>query len=118
MTLKAVYITIPNVTLHTPVNNLAAVSGEGMLFQLRLPSSSFIKVLVIRLTGVSGNADLFVKMNEIPKTSSYGWSSRIGNNEDEIGIIHPSPGILYFNFHQIYLTLCYTFIIQGQCYKA
>ena len=90
-------------TLHVPVNNLTAGSGEGMLFQLRIASFSFRQVLFICLTGGSGNADLFVKKNVIPKTSSYGWSSRIRNNEDEIGIIYPTPGILYLKFHLIYM---------------
>ena len=99
--LKAKSISIPEMTLHVPVNNLTAGSGEGMLFQLRVSSSSFIQLLVIRLSGGSGNADLFVKKSVIPKTSSSDWSSRIGDNEDEIGIKQPSSGILYTNIHQI-----------------
>ena len=126
--LKAVSISIPKITLHIPVTNLTAGSGEGMLFQLRISFSSFIRLLVIILTGGSGNADLFVNRGVIPKTSFYDWSSKKGNNEDEIRILRPPPGMLYFNFRPIVMrclttyyyheTLLYDLNTMSFCWKS
>ena len=85
VTLEALNSTIPALDFGIPISNLTAGSGKRMLFKLVVPYSSY-SILVISLSGGTGNADLFVRRSYLPTTASYGWSSRKNNNEDEVQI--------------------------------
>ena len=77
-------MTVTSLSLGVPVTNLAAGSRQKMFFKLSVPSGSFVQLLDIRTSGGSGNADLFVRNSYLPTTSSYTWSSRWANNNEEI----------------------------------
>ena len=95
VTLKALYMTISNLYFGIPVTNLTAGSGKSMIFKLVVPYYSYYRLLIISLSGGSGNADLFLRRSKIPTTVSYGWSSTNDNNEDEVKI-YSSSGMNYF----------------------
>ena len=86
VTLKAQNNTIPTLHFGIPITNLTAGSGKTMLFQLLVTNSSSDTLLVISLSGGSGNADLFVRRSHLPTTVFYDWSSRKYNNQDEVQI--------------------------------
>ena len=99
VTLKALNKTIPTVLFGIPVTNLTAGSGNQRLFKLVVPYSSSERLLVISLSGGSGNANLFVRRSYPPTTMSYGWSSRKDNNEEDVYINYRSSGTFHFHFH-------------------
>ena len=88
VTLKALNETIHTLHFGIPISNLTADSGNRILFKLVEAYSLYYRLLVISLSGGSGNADLFVRRSYLPTTVSYGWSSRKDNNEDEVIINH------------------------------
>ena len=96
VTLKALNKTIPTVLFGIPVTNLTAGSGNWMLFKLVVPYSSSERLLVISLSGGSGNANLFVRRSYLPTTTSYGWSSRKKNNEEDVYINSRYSGTFHF----------------------
>ena len=95
VTLKALSATIPTLRFGIPVTNLTAGSGRTMLFKLFVPYSSIYRLLIISLSGGSGNANLFVRRSYLPTTVSYGWSSTKDNNEDEVRFRYSSSGMDY-----------------------
>ena len=96
VTLKALDETIHTLQFGIPVSNLTAGSGNQMLFKLVVPHSSYYRLLVISLSGGSGNADLFVRRAYLPTTVFYGWSSREDNNEEKVHIHYRYSGMFYF----------------------
>ena len=84
VTLKALNETIHTLHFGIPITNLTASSGKSMLFKLLVTNSSSDTLLVISLSGGSGNADLLVRRSHLPTKVSYDWSSRKDNNEDEV----------------------------------
>ena len=96
VTLKALTATIPTLRFGFPVTNLTAGSGKRMLFKLLVPYSATFRLLVIILSGGSGNADLFVGQSYVPTTVSYHWSSSNNNNEDEVKLYYFIQGMDYF----------------------
>ena len=96
VTLKALNKAIPTVLFGIPVTNLTAGSGNRMLFKLVVQYSSSERLLVISLSGGSGNANLFVGRSYLPTTMSYGWSSRKDNNAEDVYINYRSSGTFSF----------------------
>ena len=96
VTLEALTETIPTLHFGIPVSNLTAGSGNQMLFKLVVSHSSYYRLLVISLSGGSGNADLFVRRAYLPTTVFYDWSSREDNNEEEVHINYRYSGMFYF----------------------
>ena len=76
VTLKALNKTITTLHFGIPVTNLTAGSGNRMFFKLFVPYSSYGRLLVISLSGGSGNADLFVRRSYFPTTSDYDFFSK------------------------------------------
>ena len=96
VTLKALTATIPTLRFGVPVTNLTAGSGETMIFKLEVSYTSYYKLLIISVSGGSGNADLFVGRSLPPTTEAYTWSSSKNNNEDEVGFYYSFSGMVHF----------------------
>ena len=77
-----------------------------MLFNLVVPYSSYYRLLVISLSGGSGNADLFVRRSSLPTTVTYNWSSRKDNNEEDVYISHRYSGMFHFVLSFVEMIRC------------
>ena len=98
VTLKVCNAIIHTLDFGIPVTNITASSGKRMLFKLMVPYSSYDRLLVISLSGGSGNADLFVKKSYLPTTSDYDWFSRKAANEEEVYINYRYSSMFHFVF--------------------
>ena len=106
VTIKALNATIPTLRFGIPVTNLSAGSEKQMLFKLVAPYSSSNRLLVISLSGGSGNADLFVRRSSLPTTVTYNWSSRKDNNEEDVYISHSYSGMFHFVLSFVEMISC------------
>ena len=75
-----------------------------MLFKLLVPYSPNESLLVISLSGGSGNANLFVRRSHLPTTSDYDWFSMKDNNEEEV-YIKSQPYLSMFHFLSSYVKI-------------
>jgi len=91
VTLQATYV--PQVTPlqnGVPVGGLFGSAGSERLFQLDVPAGA--RTLEIRISGGTGDADLYVRRGAAPTTAS--WDSRpylTGNNET-VTVFNPAGG--------------------------
>lgn len=87
-----------------PVRGLAGTAGNDMLYALEVPEA-VSGVLSITTSGGSGNASLFVSLDEEPTEDASGWrSTRPGNNET-IRINNPAAGTYYIRVTGSYSNL-------------
>ena len=106
VTLKVLNATIQNLRFGIPLTNLTAGLGKRMLFKLLVPYSSYKRLLVISLSGGSGNANLFVRRTYLPTTSDYDWFLREDSNEEEVYInYYRYSSTLHFILSKIKVTI-------------
>ncbi|MCB1045055.1 MAG: pre-peptidase C-terminal domain-containing protein [Acidobacteria bacterium] len=73
-----------------PVANLGAAQGSSTYFTLAVPSGA--SNLSFTLSGGSGDADLYVRRNSQPTTSTYDYRSWNGSNNESISVPSPTSG--------------------------
>ncbi len=70
-------------TAGVPVPDLAGKAGSELFFSIEVPSGA--KTLTIKMSGGTGDADLYVRKGELPTTSEYDYRPyRTGNNEEVV----------------------------------
>jgi len=93
VTLKADYWFSGSVTLLTngiPVTGIADAEGGEKYFRIIVPGDR--TKLEIQISGGTGDADLYVKLNSMPTTTDYDYRPyQIGNNET-VTIDNPTSG--------------------------
>jgi len=73
-----------------PVTNLSGAAASEKLFQIDLPPGQ--TSLEIRMSGGTGDADLFVKLKTPPTTTSYDYRPFLAGNEESVNIEAPAAG--------------------------
>lgn len=73
-----------------PVTGLAGASGSQRYFTLEVPSGA--SNLLFRITGGSGDADLYVRRGAQPTTSAYDCRPYIDGNEESCSFASPQAG--------------------------
>jgi hypothetical protein len=70
-------------TSGVPVSDLAGKAGSERLFSIEVPSD--VKSLTIKMSGGTGDADLYIRKGQLPTTSEYDYRPyRTGNNEEAV----------------------------------
>jgi pseudolysin/vibriolysin len=88
--------TVPSTTVlvsGTPQKNIAVGTGATRMFSLSVPFGK--TSLTIKLSGGTGNGDLYVRAGTKPTTTSYTYRSIGSTNAETITIAKP-PGATYF----------------------
>ena len=88
--------TVPSTTVlvsGTPQKNIAVTTGATRMFSLSVPFGK--TSLSIKLSGGTGNGDLYVRAGTKPTTTSYTYRSIGTTNAETITITKP-PGATYF----------------------
>ena len=79
----------------TPIlqNNLSGVAGEVQYHAISVPPGS--KNLIIQISGGSGDADLYVKFDQTPTTTSYDCRPFLLGNSEQCTFPTPIAGTYY-----------------------
>jgi hypothetical protein len=73
-----------------PVSNLSGAGGSQQLFQLDVPVDA--QTLEIRISGGTGDADLYVKRGAVPTTTSYDYRPFLVGNNETVTVADPTAG--------------------------
>jgi uncharacterized protein YkwD len=73
-----------------PVTNISGGRGGDRRYEIVVPAGA--GALVVRTSGGSGNADLYVSLDQRPTPSSHDHASRQGGNEESITVAAPTAG--------------------------
>lgn len=76
-----------------PVSNLSATQGNSVEYYLTVPSGA--SNLEIKISGGSGDADLYVKRGSAPTTSSYDYRPYLNGNNETVTVSSPAGGDWY-----------------------
>ena len=118
VTLYAEHAFIGNVTLLSngvPVTNTTGAEGSKKYYRLLVPSGQ--DELEIKISGGTGDADLYIKLDAVPTLTEYDYRPyQIGNNETQI-IADPPTGNWLFMVHAYHaytgLTVVATYTENG-----
>jgi len=75
------------------VSNLAATEGNSVNYYITVPSGA--SNLEIKISGGSGDADLYVKRGSAPTTSSYDYRPYLNGNNETVTVSSPAGGDWY-----------------------
>jgi hypothetical protein len=73
-----------------PVPDLAGKAGSELFFSIEVPSGA--KTLTIKMSGGTGDADLYVRKGELPTTSEYDYRPYLKGNNEEVVITKFTAG--------------------------
>jgi len=76
-----------------PVTGLAASTGTMLMYTIAVPSGQ--SSLVVKTSGGTGDADLYVKRGAAPTTSSYDGRGYTSGNAETVTISNPVAGTFY-----------------------
>lgn len=93
VTLVATYSGSNVLTNGVPVTGLAGATGSQKLYKISVPAGR--TQLVIRTSGGSGDADLYVRSGSAPTTSTYSSSSTSSTTTETVTINNPAAGDWY-----------------------
>lgn len=99
VTLKAVYSASgggggdPYLTNGTPVTGLSGATGSAKYYRVAVPAGT--SQLVVRISGGSGDADLYTRFGQRPTTSSYSCRPYLNGNTETCTLTNPAAGDHY-----------------------
>jgi hypothetical protein len=73
-----------------PVPDLAGKAGSELFFSIEVPSG--VKTLTIKMSGGTGDADLYVRKGKLPTTSEYDYRPYLKGNNEEVVITKFTAG--------------------------
>jgi len=93
LTIEARYVAPSTVTVlenNVPVTGIAGAAGQELLYKIEVPAGQ--EKLEIRMSGGTGDADLYVKRGAAPKTSDYDYRPYLIGNEEAVDVRGPAAG--------------------------
>lgn len=94
-----VAITVSSTSTATPLTSGVTVSGISLaqsaskLYSISVPSGK--STLTFKLSGGTGDGDIYAKFGSAPTTTSYGYKSTGSSNSETITIRNPQAGTYY-----------------------
>jgi pre-peptidase len=76
-----------------PVSNLSGTSGSWQYFTLSVPSGK--TSMTIKISGGSGDADLYVRYGAQPTTSTWDYRPYLYGNNETVNVSSPTAGTWY-----------------------
>lgn len=73
--------------------NLSGTAGSVQYYSVNVPANS--KNLIITISGGTGDADLYVKYNQVPTTASYDCRPYLSGNNENCTLTTPNAGIYH-----------------------
>ncbi|HNS20344.1 MAG TPA: pre-peptidase C-terminal domain-containing protein [Sedimentisphaerales bacterium] len=96
VTLKADYQALASVTTltnGTPVDGISGSLGTAKYYKITVPSGQ--SKLEIQMSGGTGDADLYVRLGELPTTTTYDYRPYLTGNNESVTVNNPTAGIWY-----------------------
>jgi hypothetical protein len=96
VTLRATYsaaVTIVTLSNGVPVTGLAGATASEAFFKIDVPAGQL--KLDISISGGTGDADLYVKKDALPTTSSYDYRPYLIGSEESVTVNNPTAGSWY-----------------------
>ena len=98
VTLKGVYTAgggtgDPYLTSGTPVSNLSGATGSAKYYRIAVPAGK--TTLTVRISGGTGDADLYTRFGSRPTTSTYSCRPYLNGNTETCTISNPAAGDHY-----------------------
>jgi murein DD-endopeptidase MepM/ murein hydrolase activator NlpD len=104
---------------NTPVAGVSGSQGSQRFYRIAVPTGQ--ARLEIKISGGTGDCDLYVKRGSLPTTSSYDYRPYLGGNNETVTINNPLSGDWYIMLqgYSAYsgLTLVATFSGSGYAFK-
>jgi len=96
VTLQATYsaaMTVTPLANSVPVPNLSGTAGGEQYFSIEVPAGQ--TKLEISMSGGTGDADLYVKKDSLPTTTSYDYRPFLFGNNETVSVNNPAAGTWY-----------------------
>lgn len=95
VTIKATYgtTTYPVLQRGVAVTSISGASGSQQYWQMNVPAG--VSTLTFQTSGGTGDADLYVRYNAVPTTSTYGCRPYRSGNAETCSFASPSSGAWY-----------------------
>ncbi len=93
LTIEARYVAPSTVTAlknNVPVTGITGAAGRELFYKIEVPAGQ--EKLEIRMSGGTGDADLYVKRGAAPKTSDYDYRPYLIGNEEAVDVRNPAAG--------------------------
>ncbi|MGA7614776.1 MAG: M4 family metallopeptidase [Thermoanaerobaculia bacterium] len=79
------------------VSNLSGSTGSWAYYKITVPSGQ--SSLVVKISGGSGDCDLYVKFGSQPSSSSYDYRPYLNGNNETVNVSNPSAGDWYIGLN-------------------
>lgn len=73
------------------VTGIAGAAGDELFFTIEAPVG--VKTLEIKMSGGSGDADLYVRKGSLPTVAEYDFRPYLAGNEESVAVDNPSHGV-------------------------
>jgi len=96
VTLKATYsaaISVKALTNGVPATGLGGGANAELYYSISVPAGQ--TKLTIAMSGGTGDADLYVKKDSLPTTSSYDYRPYLSGNNETVSVDNPTAGTWY-----------------------
>ncbi len=93
VTLVASYGSVFILEDEVPVTGISGSAGSEKIYKIDIPSGQ--SVLEIKISGGSGNADLYVRHGAIPTTSTWDYRPYLSGNNETVTVNNPAGGTWY-----------------------
>jgi hypothetical protein len=84
---------VTKLTPGVPVSGIAGKAGSRQYFSVEVPSG--VRTLDIRMSGGTGDADLYVRRGDLPTTSEYDYRPYLTGNNEQVTVTEPKAGLWY-----------------------
>jgi len=84
---------VTRLTQGIPVTDLAGKAGSAQFFSIEVPST--VQTLEIKMTGGTGDADLYVRKGVLPTTSQYDYRPYLTGSNESVIVTRPAGGTWY-----------------------
>jgi hypothetical protein len=84
---------VTRLTQGVPVTDIAGKAGSEQFFSIDVPST--VQTLEIKMTGGTGDADLYVRKGELPTTSQYDYRPYLTGSTESVTVTKSAGGTWY-----------------------
>ena len=84
---------VKRLTQGVPVTDLSGKAGSQQFFSIEVPSS--VQTFEIKMSGGTGDADLYVRKGELPTTSAYDYRPYLTGSNEQVTITKSTAGTWY-----------------------
>ncbi|MGE5294794.1 MAG: pre-peptidase C-terminal domain-containing protein [Solirubrobacterales bacterium] len=93
VTLKAAYGEVITLKNGSPAANLSGASGSEKFYKIEVPAGQ--AQLLFQMSGGAGNADMYIRCNSRPTTTTWDYRPIQSGNNESISIGNPPAGTWY-----------------------